>query len=128
MVIVHVNFVISFQELVPGFLSLPRPAWVRFNLLQTGVGRFRSSIRKWGLALSYNCECGAHEQTADYIISASYPTHRAPKGRRRLSLLDDETRCWLKKHHCHQLMKQEQPDNSRRRRRVIVKSNDQEFS
>ena len=32
---------------------------------RTGVGRFHSSMHKWGLAPSPNCECGAPEQTAD---------------------------------------------------------------
>ena len=94
-------------------LGLSRHAWVRFNCLQTGIGRFWSSMHNWGLAPSYNCECGAHEQTSDHIISASYPTYRAPKGHRSLSLLDDETGCWLKKHYCYHLMKQKQPDNPR---------------
>ena len=107
-------------------LGLPRPAWVRLNRLQTSVGRFRSSIYKWGLAPSCNCKYGAQEQIADHITFVC-PTHRAPKGHLGLSILDDETRCRLKKHHCHHLMKQEQPDNPKRRRRVIVKSNDQEL-
>ena len=68
-------------------LGLSRPAWVRLNRLQTGVGLFRPSMHKWSLALSCNCECGANEQTANHIISVC-PTHRTPKGRRCLSIAD----------------------------------------
>ena len=66
---------------------------VRLNSSQTGIGRFQWSMHKWGVALSCNCECGAHEQTADHIILYSYPTHRAPNVRRGMSLLLDDIRC-----------------------------------
>ena len=45
----------------PVGMSLPRVAWVKLNCLPTGVGRFHSSMHKWGLAPSPNCECGASE-------------------------------------------------------------------
>jgi len=45
----------------PG-VTLSRRAWVRLNCLLTGVGRFRSSLYKWGMASSAACECGAEEQ------------------------------------------------------------------
>ena len=45
-------------------------------------------------APSPNCECGASEQTADHVLTAC-PLHRAPHGARGLTVLDDETRCWL---------------------------------
>ena len=76
-------------------MSLPRAAWVKLNRLRSGVGRFCSSMYKWGLAPYSNCECGATEQTADHIISHC-PTHRSPREMVGLSVLDDETRCWLK--------------------------------
>ena len=60
-------------------MGLPRTSWVKLNRLRTGVGRFHSSMYKWGVAPSPNCECGASEQTADHIISAC-SLHRAPKG------------------------------------------------
>ena len=41
-----------------------------------------------------NGECGASEQIADYVLTAC-PIHRAPHGARGLTVLDDETRCWL---------------------------------
>ena len=78
----------------PVGMGLPRAAWVKLNRLRTGVGRFHSSMHKWGLATSRNCECGASEQTADHVLTAC-PTHRAPHGARGLTVLDDETRCWL---------------------------------
>ena len=78
----------------PVGMSLPRAAWVKLNRLRTGVGRFYSSMHKWGLAPSPNCECGASEQTADHVLTAC-PIHWAPHGARGLTVLDDETRCWL---------------------------------
>ena len=38
----------------PVGLGLPQAAWVKLNLLRTGVGRFHSSMHKWGLAPSPN--------------------------------------------------------------------------
>ena len=78
----------------PVGMGLPQAAWVKLNRLRTGVGRFHSSMHKWGLAPSPNCECGASEQTADHVLTAC-PIHRAPHGARGLTVLDDETRCWL---------------------------------
>ena len=78
----------------PVGMDLPRVAWVRLNRLGTGIGRFHSSMHKWGPAPSPNCECGASEQTADHVLT-SCQIHRAPNGVRGLTVLDDETRCWL---------------------------------
>ena len=78
----------------PVGMGLPRAAWVKLNRLRTGVGRFHSSMQKWGLAPSPNCECGASEQTAEHVLTAC-PIHRAPHGARCLTVLDDKTRCWL---------------------------------
>ena len=78
----------------PVGMGLPRAAWVKFNRLRTVIGRFHSSMHKWGLAPSPNCECGASEQTADHVLIAC-PIHRASHGTRGLTVLDDETRCWL---------------------------------
>ena len=88
------------RDFVPGTgtrpvgMCLPRASWVKLNRLHTGVGRFHSSMHKWGLAPSPNCECGASEQTADHVLTAC-PIHQAPHGARGLMVLDDETRCWL---------------------------------
>ena len=78
----------------PVGMGLPRAAWVKLNRLRTGVERFHSSMHKWGLAPSPNCEFGASEQTADHVLTAC-PIHRASHGARGLTVLDDETRCWL---------------------------------
>ena len=78
----------------PVGMGLPRASWVKLNRLRTGVGRFHSSMYNWGLAPTPNCECGASEQTADHVLTMC-PIHRAPHGARGLTVLDDETRCWL---------------------------------
>ena len=75
-------------------MSLTKTAWVKLNRLRTGVGRFGLSMHKWGLAPSAKCECGASKQTADHII-LTFSTHRAPRGIMGLTILNDETRCWL---------------------------------
>ena len=62
-------------------IGLSRAAWVKLNRLQIGVGRFHSSMHEYSLAPSPNCECGASEQTADYVLTV-WPTHRAPHGAR----------------------------------------------
>ena len=69
----------------PVGMGLPRVAWVKLNRLRTGVGRFPSSMHKWGLAPSPNCECGASEQTADHVLTTC-PIHRAPYGARGLTV------------------------------------------
>ena len=75
-------------------MGLPRAAWVKLNRLRTGVGRFHSCMHKWGFVSSPNCECGASEQSADHVLTAC-SIHRAPHGARGLTVLDDETQCWL---------------------------------
>ena len=75
-------------------MSLPRTSWVRLNRPWTGVECFHSSVYKWVLAPSLNCECGATEQTADHVISSCL-LHHVPRGTRSLQVLDDATRCWL---------------------------------
>ena len=74
----------------PMGMGMPRSSWVRLNRLRAGVGCFQSFMRKWGLAPTSNCECGA----AEHII-LTCPVHRAPTGIRGLTVLDVDTRCWL---------------------------------
>ena len=74
----------------PVGMGLPQAAWVKLNRLWTGVGQFHSSMHKWDLAPSLNCECGASEQTADHVLTAC-PIHRAPHGARGLTVLYDKT-------------------------------------
>ena len=78
----------------PVGMGLSRAAWVKLNRLRTGVGQFPSSMYKWDLAPSPNCECHASEQTADHVLTVC-PMHRAPHGALGLTVLDDESRCWL---------------------------------
>ena len=68
-------------------ISLPRTALVKLNHLWTGVGRFRSSMQKCGLA-SPNCKCGVPELTAYHVLIACL-LHRRPHGERNLTVLDD---------------------------------------
>ena len=75
----------------PVEMGLSRAAWVKLNRLGTGVEGFHSSMHKWGLAPSPNCECGTSKQIADHVLIAC-PIHRAPHGARGLTVLDDETR------------------------------------
>ena len=57
--------------------DLSQKHWMTLNRLRTGVGRYKSSIKKWRLAVSSAYECGEPEQTADHIINSS-PLHRPP--------------------------------------------------
>ena len=38
--------------------DLRQKHWTTLNRLRTGVGRYRASMKKWGLADSAACECG----------------------------------------------------------------------
>ena len=78
----------------PVGMGLSREAWVKLNFVRNSVGRFHSSMHRWGLAPSPNCKCGASEQTEDHFLTACL-LHRAPHGARGLTVLVDETRCWL---------------------------------
>ena len=80
--------------LVPGLLGWACPEQLGLSSTVCGLGRFHSSMHKWSLAPSPNCECGASEQTANHVLTAC-PIHRTPHGARGLTVLDDETRCWL---------------------------------
>ena len=75
-------------------MGLPRPAWVRLNRLRTGVGLFRASMHKWGMASTASCECGAEEQTADHIITLC-PIYRHPNGTRGLLTVNESLARWL---------------------------------
>ncbi|KAJ8366008.1 hypothetical protein SKAU_G00148390 [Synaphobranchus kaupii] len=67
--------------------------WTLLNRLRTGVGRFKSPMKKWGLADSAACECGEPEQTAEHIITGC-PLY-SPPSEAGLFDLGPETRAWL---------------------------------
>jgi len=46
------------------------------------------------MASSSACECGAEEQTIDYVV-LQCPIHRPPHGLHGLTVLNDETIEWL---------------------------------
>ena len=73
--------------------ELPRRQLTLLNRLRTGVGRYKASMRKWGLADGAACECGEPEQTADHIITTC-PLYKPPS---EAGLFDvgPETRAWL---------------------------------
>ena len=77
------------RAFIPGVSSrplgmiLPRTSWVRLNRIRTGARRFHSSMYKWGLAPSPNCEYGATEQTVDHVISSCL-LHQVPRRTRGL--------------------------------------------
>ena len=75
----------------PVGMDLPRAAWVEPADWCWAIAFVHAQM---GLAPSPYCECGASEQTADHVLTAC-PIHRAPHGARGLTVLDDETRCWL---------------------------------
>ena len=72
----------------PVRMGLPQAAWVKLNCLWIGVGRFHSSMHKWGLTPSPNCQCGSSEQTTDHVLTAC-PIHQAPHGAQGLTVFDD---------------------------------------
>ena len=72
---------------------LPRHHWTLLNCLRTGVGRFKWSMREWGLAETAACECGETEQTADHIINTC-PLYRPPS-EAGLFHVGPETVAWL---------------------------------
>ena len=77
----------------------------RSDLEEPGSGLTASALvsdvpaptcKKWGMASSAACECGAEEQTVDHVV-LQCPIHRPPHGLHGLTVLDDETIEWLLK-------------------------------
>lgn len=87
------QFVVNPDQQVLGS-DLPRKQWSTLNRLRTGVGRFGSTMKKWGLKETGHCECGHPDQTADHVINHC-PKHRPPTGLQGLITLDSPTRTWL---------------------------------
>ena len=74
---------------------LSRKHWPTLNRLRTGVGRYKASMKKWGLADSAACECGEPEQTDDHILN-SCPLHRPPSAA-GIFEVGPLTRAWLQR-------------------------------
>ena len=74
--------------------DLPRKAWVKLNRLRTGVGRFGSTLHRWGMRDTASFECGADAQTPDHLIM-DCSQYRSPNGIDVLIQLDRQTRDWL---------------------------------
>ena len=70
--------------------DLSRKLW---TTMRTGVGRYKASMKKWGLADNATCECGEPEQTADHIVN-SCPLHRPPS-EAGIFEVGPLTRAWL---------------------------------
>ena len=74
--------------------SFTRPAWVRFNHLQTNVGLFHLKIHKWVMASMVACDYGAKDQTAEHVIT-SCPIYHHPNRARALSDVNKNLATWL---------------------------------
>ena len=75
-------------------MHLPRRSWVRLNRSHTGVGRFRSSLRNWGMAATAVCKYGAEKQTTDHVTT-DCPFYSPPHVIDGLIRLDEDTTSWL---------------------------------
>ncbi|CAJ1077249.1 NAD kinase-like isoform X2 [Xyrichtys novacula] len=56
--------------------NLPQ-SWATLSRLRTGLGRFKTPMRKWGMVDSAACECDDPEQTSHHKISTC-PLYRPP--------------------------------------------------
>ena len=77
-------------------INFSRPAWVKLNHLQTGVGLFCLETHKCDMAFIVTCECGTKEQKAENVI-ASCPIYHHPNGAHAFSDVDKSLVTWLKK-------------------------------
>ena len=87
------QFITDVSPSPPG-MNFSRPAWVNLNRRRTGVGLFRSTMYKWGMASSAVCECGAEEQTVDHLI-ANCPIHGYANGAHGLAQANENLMTWL---------------------------------
>ena len=74
--------------------ELPRQYWATLNHLRSGVDRFVSSMKEWGLKASAECECGHPEQTVYHIIEDCL-LYRPPNSEQCSVALDGDTKLWL---------------------------------
>ena len=70
-----------------------RKHWATPNRVRTGVGRYRSSMKKWGLIDTAACECGEPEQKAEHITNRC-ALHRPPS-EAGLFEVGPFTRAWI---------------------------------
>ena len=66
-------------------MGLPRSAWVRLKSFHTGVGRFQTSMNKWGVDFTSIYELGTVDQTEAHVI-LECPLHCSP---------EDTMKCWF---------------------------------
>ena len=57
-------------------MGLPRTSLVKLNRLRTGVGRFHSSMYKWGAAPSPNCVVPLSKVQTTLFLHAPYIVHQ----------------------------------------------------
>ena len=76
----------------PSGMLFSRSAWL--NRLQTGVEQLISAMHAKGMAPTAGCECGAKEQTANYMIT-SCPIYHRPNETRALSAVNKSLVLWL---------------------------------
>ena len=94
----------GWQEKVPGYIAnvntlpskmfFPKAAWVKHNLLRTGIGLFRPTIHNWGMAPTAACKCGAKDQTAEHVITF-FPIYHYLKGAHAFSAVGKSLVPWM---------------------------------
>ena len=66
----RLNALIADISSLPLEISFTKIARVKVNRLQTGVGIFRSTTHKWGMAASADCDCGAKKQKSEHLVTS----------------------------------------------------------
>ena len=67
--------------------DLNRKHWTTLNILRTGVGRYRSSTNKWGLADSAACDLASqNRQLTTSPIAAHYIDHHPKLASSKLAI------------------------------------------
>ena len=86
--------VLLFPRPVPGLLGLAYPEQLGLSSTACGLvlGDFIRPCTN-GVSLLHRI-ANVAPLTEDHVLTAC-PIHRAPHGARGLTVLDDETRCWL---------------------------------
>ena len=87
---------------MPTAISFSRSAWVKLYRLQASVCLLRSITQKGGMASTAACECGAKEQTAEYVMT-SFPIYHHPNAARALSDVEKNLATWIMSGHLVEL-------------------------